>query len=220
MKCLIFRNGSWKKVLNFRGNHIGRLQFEDTNVTLPSKVFTFMRKNSPKFSGRITPLTPPMLEVPLLKVAAQASYSSKVLKQLADFQVTAEAQGNEAQEKQNISQAKQIHKLKAKLNKLTKGVQAIDVGCYCLLPRLRKRKSEEQKQVINEEEKDTFKCQKWGFLKELDLEEIQSTARKSIVTPRTLNFDDEAGLKLLVDLTTLWETSATVMMNYWKNQED
>ncbi|GKE54305.1 hypothetical protein Tco_1489461, partial [Tanacetum coccineum] len=33
------------------------------SVTLPSKVFTFMRKNSPKFSGRITPLTPPMLEV-------------------------------------------------------------------------------------------------------------------------------------------------------------
>ncbi|GKG46574.1 hypothetical protein Tco_0501420, partial [Tanacetum coccineum] len=33
------------------------------SVTLPSKVFTFMRKHSPKFSGRITPLTPPMLEV-------------------------------------------------------------------------------------------------------------------------------------------------------------
>ncbi|GKE04834.1 hypothetical protein Tco_1396852, partial [Tanacetum coccineum] len=33
------------------------------SVTLPSKVFTFMRKHSPKFSCRITPLTPPMLEV-------------------------------------------------------------------------------------------------------------------------------------------------------------
>ncbi|GKG46688.1 hypothetical protein Tco_0501534, partial [Tanacetum coccineum] len=33
------------------------------SVSLPSKVFTFMRKHSPKFSCRITPLTPSMLEV-------------------------------------------------------------------------------------------------------------------------------------------------------------
>ncbi|GKF46666.1 hypothetical protein Tco_0136468, partial [Tanacetum coccineum] len=33
------------------------------SVTLPSKIFTFMRKHSPKFSCRITPLTPSMLEV-------------------------------------------------------------------------------------------------------------------------------------------------------------
>ncbi|GJY97223.1 hypothetical protein Tco_0514133 [Tanacetum coccineum] len=32
-------------------------------VTLPPKVFTFMSKSSPKFSGKLTPLTPPMLEV-------------------------------------------------------------------------------------------------------------------------------------------------------------
>ncbi|GKA28531.1 putative ribonuclease H-like domain-containing protein [Tanacetum coccineum] len=32
-------------------------------VVLPPKVFTFMRKCSPKFSGKLTPLTPPMLEV-------------------------------------------------------------------------------------------------------------------------------------------------------------
>ncbi|GJZ03396.1 hypothetical protein Tco_0536671 [Tanacetum coccineum] len=34
---------------------------------------------------------------------------------------------------------------------------------------------------------------KVGLLEELDLERIQSTARQSAVTPRTLNFDDEAG---------------------------
>ncbi|GKB50469.1 putative ribonuclease H-like domain-containing protein, partial [Tanacetum coccineum] len=42
------------------------------SVTLPSKVFTFMRKNSPKFSGRIAPLTPPMLEVITVLAAEEA----------------------------------------------------------------------------------------------------------------------------------------------------
>ncbi|GJR98710.1 hypothetical protein Tco_0270884 [Tanacetum coccineum] len=32
-------------------------------IVLPPKVFTFMSKCSPKFSGKLTPLTPPMLEV-------------------------------------------------------------------------------------------------------------------------------------------------------------
>ncbi|GJR54870.1 hypothetical protein Tco_1405391 [Tanacetum coccineum] len=45
------------------------------SVTLPSKVFTFMRKNSPKFSGRITPLTPPMLEV-VTALAAEEAHST------------------------------------------------------------------------------------------------------------------------------------------------
>ncbi|GKC22398.1 putative ribonuclease H-like domain-containing protein, partial [Tanacetum coccineum] len=47
-----------------------------SNVTLPSKVFTFMRKNSPKFSGRITPLTPPMLEVVTALAAEEAQMSA------------------------------------------------------------------------------------------------------------------------------------------------
>ncbi|GJX03299.1 hypothetical protein Tco_0189215 [Tanacetum coccineum] len=45
------------------------------SVTLPSKVFTFMRKNSPKFSGRITPLTPPMFEV-ITTLAAKEAHST------------------------------------------------------------------------------------------------------------------------------------------------
>ncbi|GKF07198.1 hypothetical protein Tco_0041422, partial [Tanacetum coccineum] len=45
------------------------------SVTLPSKVFTFMRKNSPKFLGRITPLTPPMLEV-VTALAAEEAHST------------------------------------------------------------------------------------------------------------------------------------------------
>ncbi|GJS86769.1 hypothetical protein Tco_0769405, partial [Tanacetum coccineum] len=46
------------------------------SVTLPSKVFTFMRKHSPKFSGRITPLTPPMLEVATALAAEEAQSES------------------------------------------------------------------------------------------------------------------------------------------------
>ncbi|GJS13802.1 ribonuclease H-like domain, reverse transcriptase, RNA-dependent DNA polymerase [Tanacetum coccineum] len=47
------------------------------SVILPSKVFTFMRKNSPKFSGRITPLTSPMLEV-ITELAAEEAHTRRV----------------------------------------------------------------------------------------------------------------------------------------------
>ncbi|GKF45606.1 hypothetical protein Tco_0135408, partial [Tanacetum coccineum] len=134
-----------------------------------------MRKNSPKFSGRITPLTPPMLEV-ITALAAEEAHStsphSRAASSPRDAQGTAESQGtadlqgtahtqgtadipqspndytptDESQtsggdeglldlyaltrevrrlKKQTISQAKQIHKLKAKLKKLSKGVQPV-----------------------------------------------------------------------------------------------
>ncbi|GKF19404.1 hypothetical protein Tco_0068042, partial [Tanacetum coccineum] len=164
--------------------------------------------------------------------------------------------------KQTLSQAKQIHKLKAKLKKLSKGVKPLvkhhilwvksqkrgkkkkkkvssvklgrnkdegnlseehhdqdndnhkDAGILSeehhdqddhtafvyegfdateatVTPDL-ERKSDETEQVTIEEEKDAFDV-KSGDTEELDLEEIQSTARQSAVTPRTLNFEDEAG---------------------------
>ncbi|GKA37737.1 hypothetical protein Tco_0724302 [Tanacetum coccineum] len=322
------------------------------SVTLPSKVFTFMRKNSPKFSGRITPLTPPMLEVITALAAeeahsesthsraessprdaqgtaeAQSAAQASIPQGTADFQGTAEAQGaadipqspndytptDESQtsggdeglldlyalnrevrrlKKQTISQAKQIHKLTAKLKKLSKGVKPL-VKHHILWVKSQKlkkrgkkqkkkvssvklgrnkdegnlseehhdqdehgqddhnhtafvyedfdatnavvadlerksdeteerksdeteerksdeteerksdeteerksdeteeRKSDETEEVIIEEEKDTSDV-KSGDTEELDLERIQSTARQSVVTPRTLNFDDEAG---------------------------
>ncbi|GJU17712.1 hypothetical protein Tco_1145678, partial [Tanacetum coccineum] len=167
------------------------------SVTLPSKVFTFMRKNSPKFSGRITPLTPPMLEV-IAALAAEEAHSTSphsraassardaqgtptqsaaqasisTAQDTAGTQGTAQAQDtDEVQDtdpaqgataipkspndytptdasqtsggdeglldlyalnrevrrlkKQTLSQAKQIHKLKAKLKKLSKFVQPV-----------------------------------------------------------------------------------------------
>ncbi|GJW87400.1 hypothetical protein Tco_0162740 [Tanacetum coccineum] len=61
-----------------------------------SKVFTFMRKHSPKFSCRITPLTPPMLEV-ITALAAEEEHStspqSKAASSARDAQGTAEVQG-------------------------------------------------------------------------------------------------------------------------------
>ncbi|GJV52503.1 putative ribonuclease H-like domain-containing protein [Tanacetum coccineum] len=286
------------------------------SVTLPSKVFTFMRKNSPKFSGRITPLTSPMLEV-ITALAAEEAHSTSPhsraassprdaqgtpaqsaaqasipqgtadsqgtaeVQGTADSQGTAEAQGaadipqspndytptDESQtsggdeglldlyalnrevrrlKKQTISQAKQIHKLKAKLKKLSKGVQPVvkhhafwvesqnlkkqrkrrkkqrkkvssvklgrnkdesnlseenndqDDHTAFVTPDLERKNDETEERKSNEteeviiEEKDTSDV-KSGDTEELDLEKIQSTARQSTVTPRTLNFDDETG---------------------------
>ncbi|GJX91333.1 hypothetical protein Tco_0344659 [Tanacetum coccineum] len=291
------------------------------SVTLPSKVFTFMRKHSPKFSCRITPLTPPMLEVVTALAAeeahstsphsraassprdaqgtpAQSAAQDSSLQGTADLQGTAEVQGTadfqgtaETQgaadipkspndytptdasqtsggdeglldlyalnrevrrlKKQTLSQAKQIHKLKAKLKKLSKLVQpvvkhhAFWVESQNLKKRRKKQRKKHKKKVssvklgrnkdegtlseehyvqedytadlffedivdknaavtpdlerksdeteeINVEEKEASDV-KSGDTEELDLETIQSTARQSTITPRTLNFDDEAG---------------------------
>ncbi|GKB15603.1 hypothetical protein Tco_0849526 [Tanacetum coccineum] len=109
--------------------------------------------------------------------------------------------------KQTLSQAKQIHKLKAKLKKLSKLVQLVvkhyafwvetfvyeDVDATeAVVTRYLERKSDETEEVLIEEEKDASDV-KSGDTEELDLERIQSTARQSTVTPRTLNFEDEAG---------------------------
>ncbi|GKA03696.1 hypothetical protein Tco_0676477, partial [Tanacetum coccineum] len=109
-----------------------------------------------------------------------------------------------------ISQAKQIHKLKAKLKKLSKGVKPLVkhhilwVKSQKLKKRGKKQKkkvssvklgrNKDEEQVIIEEGKDTSEV-KSGDTEELDLERIQSTARQSAVTPRTLNFDEELDLE-------------------------
>ncbi|GJS84377.1 putative ribonuclease H-like domain-containing protein [Tanacetum coccineum] len=54
---------------------IDRLMTLIPSVSLPSKVFTFMRKHSTKFSCRITPLTPSMLEV-VTALAAEEEQST------------------------------------------------------------------------------------------------------------------------------------------------
>ncbi|GJS42314.1 hypothetical protein Tco_0567357 [Tanacetum coccineum] len=61
--------------LNKQLEGVARPQDFIPSVSLPSKVFTFMRKHSPKFSCRITPLTPPMLEV-VTALAAEEEHST------------------------------------------------------------------------------------------------------------------------------------------------
>ncbi|GJX22584.1 hypothetical protein Tco_0227029 [Tanacetum coccineum] len=116
--------------------------------------------------------------------------------------------------KQTLSQAKQIIKLKAKLKKLSKFVQpvvkhhAIWVDSQRHKKRSKKHKKHKKKvssvklgrnkeevdetEEINIEEKEASNV-KSGDTEELDLETTQSTARQSTITPRTLNFEDEAG---------------------------
>ncbi|GJT53168.1 hypothetical protein Tco_0988222 [Tanacetum coccineum] len=314
--------------LNKQLEGVARPQDFIPSVTLPSKIFTFMRKHSPKFSCRITPLTPPMLEVVTAlaaeeehstsphsraassarnaqgtptQSAAQASISTAQdtagTQGTAPAQDTAEVQGTDNSQgtanlqgtaaipkspndytptdasqtsggdeglldlyalnrevrrlkKQTLSQAKQIHKLKAKLKKLSKFVQpvvkhhAFWVESQHLKKQKRRRKKQKKKvssvklgrnkeegtlseehyvqddytadpffedivdkdaavtpdlerksdetEEINIEEKKASDV-KSGDTEELDLEAVQSTARQSTITPRTLNFNDEAG---------------------------
>ncbi|GKC28607.1 ribonuclease H-like domain-containing protein, partial [Tanacetum coccineum] len=168
------------------------------SVTLPSKVFTFMRKHSPKFSCRITPLTPPMLEV-VTALAAEEAHSTSSHSRAEtsprdaqaqgtdDAQGTAAAQGTsdtpkspnaQAQgtsddasqtsggdeglldlyalnrevrrlKKQTLSQGKQIHKLKAKLKKLSKFVQPVvkHHAFWVESQDLKKRRKKQRKKV-------------------------------------------------------------------------
>ncbi|GJV28580.1 putative ribonuclease H-like domain-containing protein [Tanacetum coccineum] len=120
--------------------------------------------------------------------------------------------------RQTLSQAKQIIKLKAKLKKLSKFVQpvvqhhAFWVENQNLKKQKRRRKKHKKKvssvklgrnkdegtlksdglKEVNIEEKEASNV-KSGETEELDLETTQSTARQGTITPRTLNFEDEAG---------------------------
>ncbi|GJX19777.1 hypothetical protein Tco_0222454 [Tanacetum coccineum] len=290
--------------LNKQLEGVARPQDFIPSVTLPSKIFTFMRKHSPKFSCKITPLTPHMLEVVTAlaaeeahstsphsrdardaqgtpdQSAAQASVSQRTaevqgtdtsqrtaevpgtansqgtaeVQGTADFQGTAEPHGaasipkspndytpTDASQtsggdeglldlyalnrevrrlkKQTLSQAKLIRKLKAKLKNLSKVVapvvkhHAFWVESQHLKKQKRRRKKQKKKvssvklgrnkeeealerksdetEEINVEEKEASNV-KSGDTEELDWETFQSTARQSTITPRTLNFEDEA----------------------------
>ncbi|GJY91887.1 hypothetical protein Tco_0507669 [Tanacetum coccineum] len=77
------------------------------------------------------------------------------------------------------------------LHEITFVYEDVDATEAVVTPDL-ERKSDETEEVLIEEEKDASDV-KSGDTEELDLERIQSTARQSTVTPRTLNFEDEAG---------------------------
>ncbi|GKF04008.1 hypothetical protein Tco_0034676 [Tanacetum coccineum] len=72
-------------------------------VTLPSKVFTFMRKHSPKFSCRITPLTLPMLEV-VSALAAEEAHSESTHSRAASYPRDAQGTPTQSAAQASISQ--------------------------------------------------------------------------------------------------------------------
>ncbi|GJT76474.1 hypothetical protein Tco_1043199 [Tanacetum coccineum] len=73
------------------------------SVTLPSKVFTFMRKHSPKFSCRITPLTPPMIEV-VTALAAEEEHSTSPHSRAASSPRDAQGSPDQSAAQASISQ--------------------------------------------------------------------------------------------------------------------
>ncbi|GKD19475.1 hypothetical protein Tco_1208633 [Tanacetum coccineum] len=73
------------------------------SVTLPSKIFTFMRKHSPKFSCRITPLTPSMLEV-VTALAAEEEHSTSPHSKAASSARDAQGTPSQSAAQASISQ--------------------------------------------------------------------------------------------------------------------
>ncbi|GJU27794.1 putative ribonuclease H-like domain-containing protein [Tanacetum coccineum] len=118
--------------LNKQLEGVARPQDFIPSVTLPSKIFTFMRKHSPKFSCRITPLTPPMLEGTSTQSAAHASISTAHrycwhLRLLLQLKILAEVQGDAnlqgklgGSRSKTLSQANRFISWKANLHKETK----------------------------------------------------------------------------------------------------
>ncbi|GJV27735.1 hypothetical protein Tco_1384183 [Tanacetum coccineum] len=224
-----------------------------------------LRKNSPKFSGRITPLTSPMLEV-ITTLAAEEAHSTSPhsraassprdaqgtptqsaaqdssLQGTADSQGTAEVQGTadsqgtaEVQgtaDSQGTAEAQGAADIPQSPNDYTptdasqtSGGDEGRFGSLCFKPgrlgatqeanHFLKARTDETKLKVKLQETVQKECQasgqtsrsleeviieekdtsdvKSGDTEELDLEKIQSTARQSTVTPRTLNFDDETG---------------------------
>ncbi|GKB12643.1 hypothetical protein Tco_0846566 [Tanacetum coccineum] len=77
--------------LNKQLEGVDRPQDFIPSVSLPSKVFTFMRKHSPKFSCKITPLTPSMLEV-VTALAAEEEQSTSPHSRAASYARDAHSQ--------------------------------------------------------------------------------------------------------------------------------
>ncbi|GJX46769.1 hypothetical protein Tco_0271959 [Tanacetum coccineum] len=170
---------------------------------------------STKFSCRITPLTPSMLEV-VTALAAEEEQSTSPHSRAASY--AREAQGTPTQRAAHSLKCCSFSKVllipptytsvQVKLGRnkdegtLSEehNVQEEDTTHpffddiadqdAAVTPDL-ERKSDETEEV-NIEEKEASNV-KSGETEELDLETTQSTARQGTITPRTLNFEDEAG---------------------------
>ncbi|GJS54753.1 putative ribonuclease H-like domain-containing protein [Tanacetum coccineum] len=212
--------------LNKQLEGVDRPQDFMPSVTQPSKIFTFMRKHSPKFSCRITPLTPSRLEVVTAlaaeeehstsphsraassardaqgtptQSAAQASISQSTadvqgtvyLTRTASLQGTAATQGiYEAQEANSFSD-KQLSSSRPSSETIQIPLQP-DVKHHAFSGRKSNLRSKRNDEITKEDRAFSQIGGISGDTEELDLETTQSTARQGTITPRTLNFEDEA----------------------------
>ncbi|GJT67162.1 hypothetical protein Tco_1018642 [Tanacetum coccineum] len=180
------------------------------SVTLPSKVFTFMRKHSLKFSCRITPLTPPMLEVVTALAAEEAHSTSphsratssprdaqgspdQSAAQASISQGTAKVQGTDnsqgTAEVQGTDNSQGTAEVQGTDNSQgTAEVQGLEIEGLLDLYALNREVRRLKKQTLSQ-----AKLIRKLKAKLRKLQSVQSTARQSTITPRTLDFDDEAG---------------------------
>ncbi|GKA30562.1 hypothetical protein Tco_0716867 [Tanacetum coccineum] len=166
--------------------------------------FPKQEKNSPKFSGRINTFDSTNVRGGITALA-QGKHIVRVL--ILGLKSSQGSQGTPTQSaaQASISQGTVTFKIKTKkrdsikqkrrclllLLLLSIRKEDVDATEAVVTPDL-ERKSDETEEVLIEEEKYASDV-KSGDTEELDLERIQSTARQSTVTPRTLDFDDEAG---------------------------
>ncbi|GJQ96046.1 putative ribonuclease H-like domain-containing protein [Tanacetum coccineum] len=127
----------------------------------------------------------------------QDAFSNHLWRSMRDFVLDLYALNREQLKKRGKKQKKKVSSVKLGRNKDENAVtpdleRKSDETEERKSDETEERKSDETEEVIIEEEKDTSDV-KSGDTEELDLERIQSTARQSTVTPRTLNFDDETG---------------------------
>ncbi|GKB92872.1 hypothetical protein Tco_0965144 [Tanacetum coccineum] len=181
--------------LNKQLEGVDRPQDFIPSVSLPSKVFTFMRKHSTKFSCRITPLTPSMLEV-VTALAAEEEPSTSPHSRATSSPRDAQGSPDQSAAQASISQGT-VEVQSTDNSQGTAKAQGTDnsQGTADVQVASRSKRDEERSKKMkvfsvklgrNKEEgvEDTEELRFWSS---------SSTARQSIITPRTLDFDDEAG---------------------------
>ncbi|GJQ95507.1 hypothetical protein Tco_0006646 [Tanacetum coccineum] len=137
--------------------------------SLPSKVFTFMRKHSTKFSCKITPLTPSMLEV-VTALAAEEEQSTSPHSRAASYARDAHSQRAAHSQSAALSQGT------AELQRTADFQGTDDPHDAASIPKSPNDYTPTDISAVTPE----WKGKVMGL-------------KKGTITPRTLNFEDEAG---------------------------
>ncbi|GJU45496.1 hypothetical protein Tco_1202762 [Tanacetum coccineum] len=182
MKYSHSRQVAGKKNFDSEATIRADLLFEDENGVdcLYLSKFIWTRSEIIGYEGNqvtphlITPLTPSMLEV-VTALAAEEEHSTSLI--LGCIVLQRDAQG--------------LQLKSAAISQLLAQYKVLFPFKYAAVTPDLERKSDETEEV-NIEEKEASNV-KSGETEELDLETTQSTARQGTITPRTLNFEDEAG---------------------------